>query len=56
MSLLNKVAYKMNPQENKEIRKQVQGLLDKGLIRESLSPFDTCSFNPKEGWEMEDVY
>ena len=38
MSLPNKAAYKMTPQENEEIRKQVQGLLDKGLIRESLSP------------------
>ena len=38
MSLPNKVSYKMTPIENEEIRKQVQGLLDKGLIRESLSP------------------
>ena len=38
MSFPNKDSYKMNPQENEEIRKQVQGLLDKGLIRESLSP------------------
>ena len=38
MSLPNKAAYKMTPQENEEIQKQVQGLLDKGLIRESLSP------------------
>jgi len=28
----------MNPKYNKENRKQVQELLDKGLIRESLSP------------------
>lgn len=38
MSFPNKAAYKMTPQENEEIRKQVQKLLDKGLIRESLSP------------------
>ena len=38
MSLPNKATYKMTPQENEEIRKQVQELLDKGVIRESLSP------------------
>ena len=38
VSLPDKVAYKMTPQENEEIRKQVQELLNKGLIRESLSP------------------
>ena len=38
MSLPNKDAYNMTPKENEEIRKQVQGLLDKGLIRESLCP------------------
>ena len=29
-SFTNKAAYKMTPQENEEIRKHVQGLLDKG--------------------------
>ena len=57
MSFPNKASYKMTPQENEEIRKQVQGLLDKGLIRESLKPLcSTCSFKPKERWEIEDVY
>ena len=38
MILHNKASYKMTHQENEEIRKHVQELLDKGLIRESLSP------------------
>ena len=37
-NLPNKVAYRMTPTENEEIRRQVQELVDKGLIRESLSP------------------
>ncbi|GJS42727.1 RNA-directed DNA polymerase, partial [Tanacetum coccineum] len=36
--LPNKPAYRSNPQETEEMRKQVDGLLQKGLIRESLSP------------------
>jgi hypothetical protein len=31
-SLPNKVAYKVTPKENKEIRNKVQGLLDKAMI------------------------
>jgi hypothetical protein len=37
-SLPNKAAYRLTPQENEEVKRQVQELLDKGLIRESLSP------------------
>nr|GEX04787.1 hypothetical protein [Tanacetum cinerariifolium] len=36
--LPNKPAYRSNPQETKEMRKQVDGLLQKGLTWESLSP------------------
>lgn len=37
-TLPNKVAYKMALAQNEEIAKQVQELLDKGLVRKSLSP------------------
>eukprot|EP00253_Pinus_taeda_P006624 PITA_06624 len=37
-SLPNKAAYRMSPKDNEEIRNQVQELLDKGLVKESLSP------------------
>jgi hypothetical protein len=35
--LPNKEAYRLTPQENEEVKNQVQELLDKGLVRESLS-------------------
>ena len=34
----NKVAHRMTPIESEELNKQVNELLQKGLIRESLSP------------------
>ena len=37
-TLPNKPAYRMNPQETQEVQRQVDDLLAKGLIRESLSP------------------
>lgn len=36
-SFPNKFSYHMAPKKNEEVRKQVQELLDKGLIRESLT-------------------
>ena len=37
-SLPNKAAYKLTPDQNKEVARQVQELLDQGLIRKSISP------------------
>ena len=37
-SFPNKAPYRLTPTENEEIDKQVHELLQKGLIRESLSP------------------
>nr|GEY65148.1 putative nucleotidyltransferase, ribonuclease H [Tanacetum cinerariifolium] len=53
--LPNKPAYRSNPQETEEMRKQVDGLLQKGLIRESLSPcaVPTILVPKKNGeWQM----
>jgi hypothetical protein len=41
-SLPNRAAYRANPEETKEIQRQVQDLLDCGHIHESLS---TCSLH-----------
>ena len=38
-SLPNYAPYRTNPEETKEIQRQVQELLDKGYVRESLSPY-----------------
>ena len=37
-TLPNRPRYRTNPEETKEIQKQVQELLSKGYVRESLSP------------------
>jgi hypothetical protein len=54
-SLPNKAAYRLTPQENEEVKKQVHELLDKGLVRESLSPCVVPTvLSPKKdgGWRM----
>jgi hypothetical protein len=51
----NKEAYKLTPQENEEVKNQVQELLHKGLIRESLSLSAVPTvLSPKKygGWKM----
>jgi hypothetical protein len=37
-SLLNRAPYRTNPKETKEIQREVQEILDKGYVHESLSP------------------
>jgi len=37
--LPNKLTYRMNPKESMEIQRQVEELIAKGLVRESLSPY-----------------
>jgi hypothetical protein len=54
-SLPNKAAYRLTPWENEEVNKQVQEVLDKGLVRESLSPCVVPTvLSPKKdgGWRM----
>jgi hypothetical protein len=54
-SLPNKAAYRLTPQENEEVKRKVQDLLDKGLVRESLSPCVVPTvLSPKKdgGWRM----
>jgi hypothetical protein len=53
--LPNKASYKLTLQENEEVKKLVQDLMDKGLIRESLSPCDVPTMlSPKKdgGWRI----
>ena len=54
-SLPNRAAYRANPEETKEIQRQVQDLLDRGYVRESLSPcFVHVILVPKKygSWRM----
>jgi hypothetical protein len=54
-SFPNKAAYILTPQENEEVKRQVQDFLDKGLVREILSPCVVPTIlSPKKdrGWRM----
>jgi hypothetical protein len=54
-SFPNTEAYRLTPQENEEVKNQVQELLDKGLVRESLIPCVVpIVLGPKKdgGWRM----
>ena len=37
-SIPNRLAYRSNPEETKELQRQVEELMSKGYIRESMSP------------------
>ena len=37
--ILNRPAYRSNPEDLKELQRQVDKLISKGLIRESMSPY-----------------
>jgi hypothetical protein len=54
-SMSNKEAYRLTPQENEEVKRQVHDILDKGLIRESVNPCVVPTvLSPKKdgGWRM----
>ena len=40
--LPNHAPYRTNPEETKEIQRQVQELINKGYVKESLSPCAVC--------------
>jgi len=50
--LPNHAPYRTNHEETKEIARQVQGLLDKGYIRESLSPCAVPVILVQKRWIM----
>jgi hypothetical protein len=54
-SLPNKATYRLMPQENEEVKRQVWDLMGKGLVRESLSPCvvsTMLSLKKDGGWRM----
>jgi hypothetical protein len=55
-SIPNCPAYRSNPEETKELQRQVDELMTKGYIRESMSPCVVpVLLLPKKGWNMEDM-
>lgn len=52
--ILNKPAYRSNPKETKEMKKQVKELLAKSYIRES-SMCHVGVTSVEEGWDIENI-
>lgn len=53
-SIPHKAAYRMNPREHEELQSQVMELMDKGLLRESMSRVVPALLVPKKdgSWRM----
>ncbi|RDX81031.1 hypothetical protein CR513_38326, partial [Mucuna pruriens] len=56
VTLLNKAAYKTNPEEGKEIQKHVGKLLEKGWVKEHEPICHACDPGAYERWHLENVY
>ena len=54
---MSKAPYRMVPAELKELKVQLQGLLDRGFVRPSVSPWGApVFFCEKEIWYSTDVH
>ena len=55
-SIRNRPAYRSNPEETKELQRQVNELMKKGHVRVSYEPVRRSGFTcAQERWDMEDV-
>jgi len=55
--LPNRPAYRSNPQKKREIQTQVEELMNKGWVQESMSSCVVPDILvPKKGWFLEDVH